>query len=109
MDINTDTFVFVSRLSCPHQLRLLQVVFAYGGHELQVFVLLIQRHHLLLLVLQPLLSTGQLVPQPLILLTETTHLRRTRRKGEEGRDDGEGKEEDVWEEKKNRGERGKKR
>lgn len=61
-----------------HQLRLLQVVFAYRGHELQVFVLLLQRHHFLLSVLQLLLSSGQLVPQPLVLLTQTAHLRRRR-------------------------------
>ena len=60
----------------PHQVRLLQVVFAYGRHELKVSVLLLQGDHLLLPVLQPLLSPGQLVPQPLVLLTETTHLRR---------------------------------
>lgn len=59
---HTYTIVFVYSLSSPHQLRLLQVIFAYGGHELQVFVLFVQRDHLLLSVLQSLLSTSQLVP-----------------------------------------------
>lgn len=62
-----------------HQRRLILVVFAYGGHELQVFVLLLQGHDLLLLVLQPLLSAGEFVPQPLVLLNEAAHLRAAQR------------------------------
>lgn len=46
-------------------------------------VLLLQGDHILLLVLQPLLSAGQLVPQPLVLLTETAHLRRGTKRREE--------------------------
>lgn len=75
-------------LICPHQLRLLLVVFAYGGHELQVSVLLLQGDHLLLSVLQPLLGTSQFVPQPLVLLTETTHLRKRREGLRQGRKEG---------------------
>lgn len=60
--------------SATHRLWLLHVVFPDGGHELQVFVLLLQRDHLLLLVLEALLCGGQLVPQPLVLLTQAPHL-----------------------------------
>lgn len=60
--------------STTHRLWLLHIIFPYGGHELQVFVLLLQRDHLLLLVLEALLGTGQLVSQPLVLLTQATHL-----------------------------------
>ncbi len=43
-------------------------------HELQVFLLLLQLCDALLALLQLVLSAGQLVPQPLVLLTEPAHL-----------------------------------
>lgn len=60
--------------SVAHRLWLLHIIFPYGGHELQMFVLLLQCDHLLVLVLEALLCTGQLVSQPLVLLTKAPHL-----------------------------------
>ena len=44
-------------------------------HEFQMLLLFLQLSHRLLALLQLLLSVGQLIPQPLVLLAQTPHLR----------------------------------
>nr|CAH7716397.1 unnamed protein product [Callosobruchus chinensis] len=50
------------------------VVFADGAHEFQVLLLLLQLGDGLFAGLQPLLSGGQFVAQPRVLLTQTANL-----------------------------------
>jgi len=51
------------------------LVFLHLVHELEMFLLFLQGGALLLALLQPLLSAGQLIAQPRVLLAQPAHLR----------------------------------
>lgn len=54
------------------------VIFLKLVHELQMFLFLFQLGDALLALLQPLLSSCKLIPQPLVLLTQSPHLNGTK-------------------------------